>query len=671
MLGDVGRQADVHAGVGERQRHARRADEGRRRPAGRRAPRASRAGRVRRRCSAGPRRRTPSRSSPGRRRRRAACVRPGLPPCSAVPQIARPSRRCPRPARRRTGPGRAARTGTPRAAAPTAQRRPAGEDGRLSGALVRAVVSAASVWHADVSPADARPPCAPCCCCAGATPATRRAAAARPTCSASARSWPQSGVEVTLRTARYPGAPRREVVDGVRISRGGGPYSVYIWAGLAMVAARIGLGPLRRVRPDVVIDTQNGLPFLARLALRPPRRGARAPLPPRAVAGRRPVDGPVRLVRRVAAVAVAAPAQPVRDRVTAVGARPRRPRRGRRAGSRWCATDSTRRPPQTLDRAASATPAGRRCCPGWCRTSRSRTRWTPSPTAGRRHPGPAPRHRRRRLVARPPGRPRRLLGISDAVTFHGHVDDVTKHQVLQRSWVHVLPSRKEGWGLAVTEAAQHAVPTIGYRSSGGLTDSIVDGVTGLLVDDQPRTGRPARRAADAIAVLREQLGAQSPGPQRRVLLAAERRRDAHRAGGGVVRAAGQRSAVRLAAPGLALAVAVLSALSACGAGSPAPTCDDYANADPIARKMMVSDELQRHGLDYARTDLHLMVNDAVAQHCRPLDPYGHVKARKNGSQPFAATVNWAGLQANRCLRSRARRRTRRPSSARRTSGSRT
>src|SRR3954469_18940213 len=76
----------------------------------------------------------------------------------------------------------------------------------------------------------------------------------------------QSGVTVTLRTARYPGAPRREVIDGVRIDRVGGPYTVYIWAGLAMVAARFGLGPLRRARPDVVIDTQNGLPFMARWA---------------------------------------------------------------------------------------------------------------------------------------------------------------------------------------------------------------------------------------------------------------------------------------------------------------------------------------------------------------------------------------------------------------------
>src|SRR5688572_31773104 len=38
---------------------------------------------------------------------------------------------------------------------------------------------------------------------------------------------------------------RNEVVDGVKINRAGGANSIYIWAGLAMVLARIGLGPLR------------------------------------------------------------------------------------------------------------------------------------------------------------------------------------------------------------------------------------------------------------------------------------------------------------------------------------------------------------------------------------------------------------------------------------------
>ena len=76
------------------------------------------------------------------------------------------------------------------------------------------------------------------------------------------------------------------------------------------------------------------------------------------------------------------------------------------------------------------------------------------------------------------------LGIADAVTFHGHVDERRKHELLARSWLQVLPSRTEGWALAVVEAAQHGVPTVGYRSSRGLTDSIIDGVTGVLVEDQ-------------------------------------------------------------------------------------------------------------------------------------------------------------------------------------------
>ncbi|MEU2014277.1 glycosyltransferase family 4 protein, partial [Nocardia sp. NPDC019302] len=96
----------------------------------------------------------------------------------------------------------------------------------------------------------------------------------------------------------------------------------------------------------------------------------------------------------------------------------------------------------------------------------------------------------------------RELGIADAVTFHGHVDERRKHELLARAWVHVLPSRKEGWGLAVIEAAQHGVPTVGYRSSRGLTDSIVDGATGILVDD-------VAQLADAIGDLLEDPGART------------------------------------------------------------------------------------------------------------------------------------------------------------------
>ena len=68
-----------------------------------------------------------------------------------------------------------------------------------------------------------------------------------------------------------------------------------------------------------------------------------------------------------------------------------------------------------------------------------------------------------------------------------------------------MPSRKEGWGLAVIEAAQHGVPTVGYRSSKGLTDSIVDGVTGLLVG-----GESVRRRRLTEAVAGPARGSRTP-----------------------------------------------------------------------------------------------------------------------------------------------------------------
>ncbi|MDX1872183.1 glycosyltransferase family 4 protein [Mycolicibacterium sp. 120266] len=314
------------------------------------------------------------------------------------------------------------------------------------------------------------------------------------------------GVAVTMRTARYPGARRREVLDGVTVSRSGGPYSVYIWAGLAMVLARIGLGPLRRARPDVVIDTQNGIPFLARLAYG--RRSVvlvhhchREQWP---VAGRRTgrfgwfVESRLspRLHRRNQYVTVSLPS--ARELVelgvgkhriavvrNGVDAAPPDSLELPRSATPRVAVLSRLVPHKQIEDALDAVAALQERIPdlhldivggGW---------W---------------QDRLVRHAAR--------LGITDAVTFRGHIADDAKHQVVQQCWVHLMPSRKEGWGLAVIEAAQHGVPTIGYRSSGGLTDSIVDGVTGLLVDGPAElTDALARLLTDPV--LRIELGAKA------------------------------------------------------------------------------------------------------------------------------------------------------------------
>lgn len=85
------------------------------------------------------------------------------------------------------------------------------------------------------------------------------------------------------------------------------------------------------------------------------------------------------------------------------------------------------------------------------------------------------------------------LGVEDAVTLVGHVDERTKYAELQRAWVHLMPSVKEGWGLSVIEAAQVARPSIAYLSAGGVRDSIVDGVTGLLAHDEAEMTEMTRR----------------------------------------------------------------------------------------------------------------------------------------------------------------------------------
>jgi glycosyltransferase involved in cell wall biosynthesis len=73
------------------------------------------------------------------------------------------------------------------------------------------------------------------------------------------------------------------------------------------------------------------------------------------------------------------------------------------------------------------------------------------------------------------------LGLTDRVELLGWVDDAHKHRLMAESWVMAAPSLKEGWGLSVIEAAAHGTPSVAFHGAGGLSDSIVDGETGLLV----------------------------------------------------------------------------------------------------------------------------------------------------------------------------------------------
>ena len=73
------------------------------------------------------------------------------------------------------------------------------------------------------------------------------------------------------------------------------------------------------------------------------------------------------------------------------------------------------------------------------------------------------------------------LKLNENCNFLGFVDEKKKNELLQRAWILIHPSIKEGWGLNVIEANHVGTPAVGYNVS-GLVDSIQDGKTGLLVD---------------------------------------------------------------------------------------------------------------------------------------------------------------------------------------------
>jgi glycosyltransferase involved in cell wall biosynthesis/O-antigen/teichoic acid export membrane protein len=95
--------------------------------------------------------------------------------------------------------------------------------------------------------------------------------------------------------------------------------------------------------------------------------------------------------------------------------------------------------------------------------------------------------------------------IGDRVRLHGHVDEETKLELLQRSWVNMTASSAEGWCLTVMEAAACKTPSVAMRV-GGLPESIEDRVTGFLADDGEELTEQVRSLVEDDA-LRDRMGA--------------------------------------------------------------------------------------------------------------------------------------------------------------------
>lgn len=90
-----------------------------------------------------------------------------------------------------------------------------------------------------------------------------------------------------------------------------------------------------------------------------------------------------------------------------------------------------------------------------------------------------------------------VLGIGKHVLLTGRLSDSELISLIQRSHVNVHCSMTEGWCLSAMEAAACGVPTVAYRVP-WLAESVIDGRTGLLVDD----GNSAALADGIETVLR-------------------------------------------------------------------------------------------------------------------------------------------------------------------------
>lgn len=77
---------------------------------------------------------------------------------------------------------------------------------------------------------------------------------------------------------------------------------------------------------------------------------------------------------------------------------------------------------------------------------------------------------------------RQMADVIPGVELRGYLGAEEKAQLLGQAWFLVQGSSHEGWGIVSLEAAAAGTPTLAVDAP-GVRDAVVDGVTGVLVDD--------------------------------------------------------------------------------------------------------------------------------------------------------------------------------------------
>jgi FkbM family methyltransferase len=280
----------------------------------------------------------------------------------------------------------------------------------------------------------------------------------------------EDGHRVFIHCARYRGSLAEERRDRVVFLRRGGRLTVYPWGLLAVI----------RRRPDLVIDVENGVPFFSpfvhRRVIRLVHHLSREVwlVSYGSLIGRLGWWVESRLVprvyRRAACMAVS---EPTREDAVALGVP------AERVAVVHNATEAAERVT-----GVAVTPT-----PTLCVVARlvAHKRVEHAIEVLARLVDDVP-DLRLRVVGDGPARDRlagyaRRRGVLDRVDLLGWLEERDKQRVLATSWVLLCPSIKEGWARVVMEAGRQQVPTVAYRSGGGVGESIRHGETGLLAED--------------------------------------------------------------------------------------------------------------------------------------------------------------------------------------------
>ncbi|TMB91052.1 MAG: glycosyltransferase family 4 protein [Chloroflexi bacterium] len=290
------------------------------------------------------------------------------------------------------------------------------------------------------------------------------------------RRWAAAGVDVGWLCHRRAKSRRVELIDGIRVHRIGGRFTLYPLVALTYLLRLRG-------RYDVVIDCENGVPFFTPLFARIPKVLVVHHVHREILLGiwleTRVMP---RVYRNTEVVAVSAS---TKSDLVSLGFRPEQVTVVHN-GVHLPDVEPQPASRPTLLYMGRLTP--QKCVDVIVRAM---------PTVLRSFPDA-----RLDIIGQGPDRTRleRLawaLRLTSSIRFHGYLPGPVRDQRAAQAWVAVCPSAFEGWGVTCVEAGARGLPVIASNVH-GLRDSVRDGETGILVPAGGPAGRRVPAAGDGI-----------------------------------------------------------------------------------------------------------------------------------------------------------------------------